>query len=339
MAQRRSIEIRVGLFVVLSLLVVAGLIIKFGKLEKFSSKSYDIVVIFPNVAGLIREANVLYAGIPVGKVRDIRLSENAELKVRVTLAIYEGYSIHKDAKFIINQSGLLGDRYIDVIPVSATAPLLRAGDEVMGVNSIDLTEAIRSVVDVLHQAAGTIARIDDAVRRTDAAIQRIDQIVLTTQTLEHVTQILANFDTTTSNATRFTASLDELVVESRLSLTNTLGKLDAAAENANIAARNVNNVTKRIDDLVVSRQGDIAEIATNLAVSTERLNDILAKLQSGEGTAGKLLIDPTLHDEIVKLVENWRRKGILSKEGPAKPLRGDVPKGGKTPVSARPATP
>lgn len=339
MALRRSIEIRVGFFVVVSLLVVAGLIIKFGKLEKFADKSYNIVVVFPNVAGLVREASVLYAGLPVGKVRDIRLSENAHLKVRVTLAIYEGYTIHKDAKFIINQSGLLGDRYIDVIPVSSTAPVLQAGDEVEGVSSIDLTEAIRSVVDVLQQAAGTIARIDAAVRRTDAAIQRIDQFVLTTQTLEHVTQILANFDATTSNATRFTASLDGLLAESRISLTNTLGKLDAAAANANLAAGNVNTLTKRIDDLVISRQDDIAEIATNLAASAERLNDILAKLQRGDGTAGKLLIDPALHDEIVKLVENWRRNGILSKEGPAKPLHGDAPKGGKTPVPARPVQP
>jgi phospholipid/cholesterol/gamma-HCH transport system substrate-binding protein len=339
LAQPHSVETRVGFFFLVGLSVVAGLIIKFGKLEKFSAKSYDITVIFPNVAGLVREANVLYAGIPVGKVRTIQLTEDGHLKVRVTLAIYEGYTIRKDSKFIINQSGLLGDRYIDVIPVGVTAPVLRAGDEVNGAASVDLTEAIRSVVDVLRQAAGTIARIDDAVRRTDAAIQRIDGLVLTTQVLDHVTQTLANIEATTSNATRFTAGLEELISESRVSVTNTLGLFNAAAVKADRAADNVETVTKRIDEIVVSRQGDVTAIATNLAISAERLNDILARLQRGEGTAGKLLVDPVLHDEIIKLIENWRRNGILSKEGPAKPLRGDGQRNGKLPLPARSAQP
>jgi phospholipid/cholesterol/gamma-HCH transport system substrate-binding protein len=339
LAPSRSVELRVGVFFLVCLLIVAGLIVKFGQIGKFSAPAYEITVVFPNVAGLIREANVLYAGIPVGKVRDIRLAEDGHLKVRVTLAINEGIGIRRDARFIINQSGLLGDRYVDVIPVGVTEPFLRAGDEVIGTASVDLTEAIRSVVAVLHQAAGTIGRIDEAVRRTDAALARIDQLVLTTQTLAHVTATLANIAQTTSNTAQFTAGLEGLVAETRGPLTNTLAHLDAAAGNANQAAANVNLLTKRLDDLVFSRQDDITVLATNLAASAERLNDILTKLQQGQGTAGKLLVDPVLHDEIVKLVENWRRYGILSKEGPPRPLPGDTPRGGRTPVPARPAKP
>jgi phospholipid/cholesterol/gamma-HCH transport system substrate-binding protein len=330
-AQQRSIEVRVGLFVLICLAVIAGLIVKFGKLERFSAKTYDITVVFPNVGGIVRDANVMYAGIPVGKVREIKLAEDGSLKVKVVLAIYEGYHIRKDAKFVVNQSGLLGDRYIDVIPQSATAPTIKPGETVEGSSSVDLTEAIRGVVDVLHQAAGTIARIDDVVRRTDEAVKRIDEIVLSTQSLTHVSATLANIDMTTSNAIALTLSLHAVIDDSRSTLSNTLTELSLAADNIGIAS-------KRVNDLVANNQSGINDAVKNVTESTRRLNDILEKLQRGEGTAGKLIVDPTLHDELVRLVRNWREHGIMYKEGPPRDRkRTDQQNFGATSTSARPA--
>jgi phospholipid/cholesterol/gamma-HCH transport system substrate-binding protein len=327
----------------ISLAVVAGLIIKFGKYERLSERTYIITVVFPNVGGIVRDANVSYAGISVGKVRNIRLTEEGGLRVKVDLAIYEGVVIRRDAKFVVNQSGLLGDRYVDVIPQSTTAKPLRPGDVVEGASSVDLTEAIRGVVDVLHQAVGTMEKIDDlvkhtddaikrtdeAIKRTDAAIKRVDELVLSTQNLERVTSSLANIDTTTSNAAVFTASLHGLVDDSREAVSNTLARLVSASENLNIAS-------KRVDDLVLNNEADVSATTSNLAVSARRLNEILAGVQSGQGTVGKLLVDPTLHDEVLRLVENWRRHGLLYKETTARPIDGRTERG-KAPVPARPA--
>jgi phospholipid/cholesterol/gamma-HCH transport system substrate-binding protein len=310
--QQRSIEIKVGIFVLLCLGIVAALIIKFGRLEKFSSDTYPITVVFPNVGGIVRDANVMYAGIPVGKVRDIKLTDVGALQVRVTLAIYKAYTIRRDAKFVINQSGLLGDRYVDVIPQSATAAILKPGDEVEGESSVDLTEAVRSVVDVLHQAAGTIARVDEMVRRTDAAIKRIDEMILSTQMLTHVSNSLANVDATTSNAVDLAASLRSVVDDSRQSISNTLSEFS-------IAAVDVRDASKRVQTLVANNEDELSATVSNLAASTARLNTILEGLQKGEGTAGKILTDPTLHNELVKLVQNWRRYGILYKDKNARP--------------------
>jgi phospholipid/cholesterol/gamma-HCH transport system substrate-binding protein len=312
LAKQRSIEVRVGLFVLVCVVVAAGLIIKFGKLERFSAKTYPVTVVFPNVGGIVREANVMYAGLPVGKVRDIKLTETGALRVRVTLAIYEGYTIRRDAKFVINQSGLLGDRYVDVIPQSGTAAIIKPGDEIEGTSSVDLTEAIRDVVDVLHQTAGTIAHVDELIRRTDAAIKRIDELVLTTQSLTHVSSSLANIDATTSNAVDMTASLRSVVDDSRQSISNTLSEFS-------LAAGDVRDASKRVQGLVANNQDELSATASNLAASTARLSAILENLQKGEGTAGKVLTDPTLHNELVKLVQNWRRYGILYKDKTAPP--------------------
>jgi phospholipid/cholesterol/gamma-HCH transport system substrate-binding protein len=323
-AQQRSIEVRVGIFVAICLVILVGLIWKFGKYEPITRNTYELTVVFPNVGGIVKDASVLYGGIVVGRVRDIRLDQAGVLKVDVKLAIYNDVKIRKDSKFVINQSGLLGDRYVDVIPQGGTAEFLKPGTVVQGMSSVDLSEAIRGVVDVLHQAASTIERVDKAV-------QRIDETVLSRETLDHASASLANIDAATSNSAALTLSLRNVVEDNRGRIENTLAKFSDTAES-------FNQTSKGVEDLVAANRGDIRATTKNLAQSTERLNEILARLERGEGTAGKLLVDPTLHDEIVRLVQNWRRYGLLYKEGgKASTKRSEDGPRGTAPQPARPA--
>jgi ABC-type transporter Mla subunit MlaD len=154
---------------------------------------------------------------------------------------------------------------------------------------------------VLHQAAGTIERVDKA-------IQRIDETVLSRQSLDHIDSALGNIDTVSSNAIGLTVSLREVVDENR-------GKLDATLSRFSDAADNLKEASSNVDQVVISNQEDIHAAVKNLAESTARLNDMLARLEKGQGTVGKLLVDPTLHDDLVRLVENWRKYGLLYKEG------------------------
>ena len=331
MANKRSIELKVGIFVLICLALVAGLVWKFGKYEPLTRNSYQLTVVFSNVGGIVKDASVLYGGIAVGKVADITLDQQGLLKVNVKLDIYATVKIRKDAKFVINQSGLLGDRYIDVMPQSSTADFLNPGDTVTGSTSVDLSEAIHSVVDVLHQAAGTIERVDKA-------IQRIDETVLSHESLEHIDSALANIDLTSSNAVALTLSLRGIVDDNRGKVDNTLTKFSDAADTLNQTSSNANQVVKNVDQLVTANQDDVRAATKKLAESAERLNDILARLEKGEGTAGKLLVDPTLHDEIVHLVHNWRKYGLLYKEGSAADAKKPAePRHGTVPQPARPA--
>ncbi|MCS7048222.1 MAG: MlaD family protein [Verrucomicrobiae bacterium] len=330
MGSRRSVEIRVGLFVLISLVVVAGLIIRFGKHTRGLEGTYEITVVFPNVGGIVRDAKVLYAGIPVGRVREIRLVEADRLQVHVLLEVREDVVIRRDAQFVINQSGLLGDRYVDILPGTTSAERLQPGDVVMGHSSVDLTEAIRHVVDVLKAAAGTIERVDKAIKR-------IDETVLSPTTLGHVKGALANIDTATTNAVLMVGDLRELVSENRQAIHATLAGFQASATN-------LTSATMRLDEILRANQDEVAMTMSNLVASTERIEGLLARFERGEGTVGKLMTDPTLYDEVVRLVQNWRRFGLLYKEGtrdrqsrPA-PAPGLEPRGGRVPVPARPAT-
>jgi len=267
------------MFFAVCLVMLAALIWKFGKYQPLSRNGYEINVVFSSVGGLVEDASVLYGGIKVGTVHSITLDQTRELKVIVKLSILNGVKIRKDAKFVINQSGLLGDRYVDIVPQSATAEFLKPGARVEGSSSLDLSEAIHSVVDVLHQAAGTIERVDKA-------IQRIDETVLSRPSLEHIDSALVNIDTVSSNAVGLMVSLRGVVDDSR-------GKVDSTLTRFSDAAENLKQASSNIDQVVIANQDDIHTAAKNLAESAARLDNILARLEKGEGTAGKLLVDPS----------------------------------------------
>jgi phospholipid/cholesterol/gamma-HCH transport system substrate-binding protein len=324
MAQYRSTEIKVGIFVLVCMVMAAGMILKFGKYERLGKRTYEITVVFPQVGGIVRNASVMLAGIPVGRVRDIYLVEDHAVRAHVKLSIYEGVTIRNDAKFVINQSGLLGDRYIDVVPQSVRAVPLKAGDTVEGSSSVDLTEAIRGVVDVLQQAATTIQRVD-------RAIKRVDETVLNQESLDHVKLALANVDVTISNTAALALGLRTIVDENR-------GKVDTVLAKAAEASTSLSATAKRVDELVLNNQDDVRTATKNLAESTHRLNTLLEKVEKGEGTVGKLMVDPALHNEVLRLVQNWRRYGMLYKEPASRENRFDEPRRGTVPVPARPAT-
>jgi phospholipid/cholesterol/gamma-HCH transport system substrate-binding protein len=303
-AQQRFTEVKVGVFLLVALAVAIGLIMQFGKLTQFGKGTYEITVVFPNASGIIKDANVLYAGIVVGKVREMELDQTGALRVKVKLAIKQGVKIRRDAQFIINQSGLLGDRFVDINPQGTTAEFIPPGAEVEGTTTVDLNEAVRKAVDVLREASGTIQTINQAVKR-------IDEIVLSTQSLAHVTAALANVDATTSNTVALTASLGSIVETNRAKVDEALTDLSKASKDFSAASKRVEELVQRVDTLVVTNAPDVQAAITNLTASAERLNMILTRLEKGEGTAGKLLVDPKLHDDLLQLIEKINRYGFF----------------------------
>lgn len=321
MAANRSIELRVGIFVLVGLVVAAGLILRFSKQAGGVKNPYRVKVMFPTVSGLVPDASVQYAGIPVGKVEAIQLQEDSRWPVALTLAIEEGVVIRQNAMFAINTSGLLGDKYVDVQPGTKDTPVIQDGDVVEGLPSVDLNEAVAHVRDVLQKVGPTIERVDQALRR-------LESTVLSEEALGHVTATLANVDTASTNAVELVTSLRDLVTEQR-------SQVALAIQNVQQASSNLTLTASQVGELVEANAPQITQTMSNLVAGSERIDLLLAGLQRGEGTAGRLLVDPTLHDEVVRLVQNWRRYGLLYKEGGRS--ADDGRERGGTPVPARPA--
>ena len=121
--KRFNLEATVGLFVVLGLCALAYLSVRLGQLQIGRGNTYDLIAVFPTVAGLREGATVEIAGVQVGRVQEIKLDDYA---AAVTLRIDKQVQLQEDAIASISNLVLFGEIYVRVSP-GGSDRLLTAG--------------------------------------------------------------------------------------------------------------------------------------------------------------------------------------------------------------------
>lgn len=126
--KQSSIELGVGVFVLLGLICVGYLTIRLGEVEVLRDDYYYLNARFTSVTGLKVGAQVEIAGVQVGQVDSISLDPK-ELVAMVRLKIKEGVQVSDDSIASVQTAGLLGDRFIQLSP-GGSDQLLRSGDRI-----------------------------------------------------------------------------------------------------------------------------------------------------------------------------------------------------------------
>lgn len=141
--QRKSLDLWVGLFVLLGIAALFFLAMKAGNLSALSfAKTYPVLTRFDNIGGLKPRAPVKSAGVVVGRVADISFDDKS-FQASVTLNLDSQYKFPKDSSAKILTSGLLGEQYIGIEPGGDTNNLV-AGDKIKMTQSAIVLENLIS---------------------------------------------------------------------------------------------------------------------------------------------------------------------------------------------------
>src|SRR5512138_2351913 len=108
-----SREARVGIFVLVGLILLTYFTFRISKSGAVGGKGYHLTADFDTVAGLEPKSDVKMAGVPIGKVEEIRLADG---KPRLLLRIDEGVKIPEDSRASLQSQGLLGEKYVEIAP-------------------------------------------------------------------------------------------------------------------------------------------------------------------------------------------------------------------------------
>ncbi len=143
--KRSSIEISVGIFVLIGILCVGYLTIRLGKLEWFDEESYFVYGRFQSVSGLKKGAQVDMAGIQIGTVNSIELDQERQVAV-VEMKIKKNIALSDDIIASVKTSGLIGDKYIQISP-GGSDTFLQNGDIITSTKpALDLEELISKYI-------------------------------------------------------------------------------------------------------------------------------------------------------------------------------------------------
>lgn len=141
--QRKSLDVWVGLFVVLGALALLFLALKAGNMSSVSfGPTYTVVANFENIGGLKPRAAVKSAGVVVGRVDSIAFDDK-RFMAQVTMRLQAGYQFPKDSSAKILTAGLLGEQYIGLEPGGDTRNLAQ-GDRIKSTQSAIVLENLIS---------------------------------------------------------------------------------------------------------------------------------------------------------------------------------------------------
>ncbi len=138
---KQSVEIMVGVFVLVTLVCVSYLTIKVGQMDILGGDTYKLSARFQSVAGLKKGADVEIAGVGVGKVQAVSI-DPVNLYADVVLKIDRAIELSDDTIASVRTAGLIGDKYIKLSP-GGSDEILQDGDMIEETESaLDIMELI-----------------------------------------------------------------------------------------------------------------------------------------------------------------------------------------------------
>lgn len=294
----RADEVKVGLVIIVSLLILGGFIVAILGL-KIGQPTQTYTTSLRFAGGINPGTAVRYGGMQVGKVREVSVAPMDSSRIQFTVDIQAETPIKTDSEVFINTIGFLGEYYLEISTGSSDAPLLPPGAEIPA-------REIATLNDIL-------ARTQSAVERVDAALVIINEKILTEdlvelreridiignsmeklltdvdqffaeenrenirQTLAHLRSLVQenredirrsveSFRSASERLDSLAASLDKLVVENR-------DNVDALIDDIRAAAVQARGAADRVEKLIAENAGDIAITIDNLRATSSNARD------------------------------------------------------------------
>ncbi|HEY1786523.1 MAG TPA: MlaD family protein [Verrucomicrobiae bacterium] len=287
--ENKRLELKVGLFVFVGLVLLAVLLIAFSKGNSVFRGTYTVRLVATDVGGLKLKASVLLAGVQVGSVSDVQLAPDGR-SVTIALDIYKGTTIYSDANFVIQQANFLADQYVAVLPTANQGSVITNNEIVHCEPPFDMQAVLRS-------ATGFIQRVNDTVAKIEASVAQLQQTVLNEQTLTNLSIAMANIRSASDHADGVIGGLDTLVATNRQ-------QISIAVSNLVCFSQELTRVAANADGIIATNGVGISGAVTNLQAATATLRQIANDMHEGKGLAGTVLENEQLAANVQETVNN-----------------------------------
>ncbi len=300
---------KVGLFVSLSAVALAGTILFFGEIPFFKGEKETYYVYFKNVAGLSKGSDVRVAGVKVGKVEDILFEDG---KVKVVLRLERDVPIFRDAVAKIESLGLLGDKYVEIDPGRPESGKLPPGSVIAKTQTptdiSKMVETFQKTGENLNRLVTQITLLVESNRRDiERLIDNLNRLSVSLTKL--IEENKENFRETLQNVSKITEELKKSVprlVRSYEMLTRSLNTLvKETSPEIRETLQNVKEISATLREDLPKLVKNLEEITSAVAenrqkieTTIENLAYITENIRKGKGTLGKLINDPQLYKEL-----------------------------------------
>lgn len=282
-----SKEIKAGLIAVLA---VVGFVLLFQFMKGKNLFSMDNIFYgkFDNVQGLEKSSPVTINGLKVGQVESIIPIQEKDgmLSFVVQVSVDDHYSFSKNSTLEIFETGLMSDKQLRV-NLATGSPMAKDGDTLSTHSKPSLMAGLSSEIGpVKDQLQIVLKRIDSLTNNANKVFDEQNRAELKTL-LVHLNQTVASFEATSKQTNSLLANNDP--------------RIQKVLDNANLATVSAKNAIDKYGQ--VAEQVDVNKLNNTidkLSVTAEQLNNVIAGIQKGDGSLGKLVKDEELYNNLTK---------------------------------------
>lgn len=259
-------QLVVGAFVLVG--IVAIVMALFALTDPGTFRGRYVVYTVVNDAGGIRKGDpVQIKGVNIGRVKNFKLGPQG---VVLALELEKNYRVPADSRMELKSSGLLGGMTATILPGRAVNELSE-GDTIPGIAGA--------------AAAGGVA---DLGLRADTILGRAQSLLST--------QMVGNVNESAVQLRTLLAETAAMVAEDRANIRALTASLRSTSEElaAGHPGQRIATTTARLDSLTAQ----LNATSTRLSAASASLQDILGRMERGEGTLGRLSKDPALYDNL-----------------------------------------
>lgn len=298
-------RVRVAALFVVALAFLAYAVYKSGQILDVFADRYELVTLLPNASGLREGGAVAVGGQRVGTIESIefipieRQREGMHLSLTLSISEEVREQIRADSRGQVRLQGFLGDKFFDITPGTAGAPVLMPGDTLMSDEPVDVDAVLARAVGMIDEAEAMIVNLQEitgSLARGEGALGRLmtddvlyERVVLTTTELARTLHV--------ANAGEGTIGrlLQDPALYNRM--------------NAALASLDTLTTTLTQGDGTLGRLVHSDSLYNALTGTATRADSVLAqfeilaqRMHGGEGTVGRMINDPQLYDALLKSI-------------------------------------
>ncbi|MFH0895247.1 MAG: MlaD family protein [Bacteroidota bacterium] len=285
-------ESKIGIVIVAAVaLLIWGYNFMKGR-DIFSHKRIYYAV-YSNIAGLSVSNPVYVNGFKVGQIDDIYFHPKQLGKIVVEILITDDFDIPSNTVAMIYSSDLMGSKAIE----------LRLGNSnVLAKPKDTLYSAVQSSLkDEVNMEMLPLKRKVEQLLLSFDSVLAVVQYVFNEKTRENLTRSFESIKFTIQNLEHTSYNLDTLLSSQRNRLAMIVGNVESISNNIknnNQKIANIINNFSQLSDTLL--QANIAHTINNANKSLTQFNDVMAKINSGQGSMGLLLNNDTLYKNLHK---------------------------------------
>ncbi len=330
MAQEKSIEVKVGVLILVSLGILAAFVLIMGGLS--FEKTYDLYVDFDNPGGLQTGAPVRVAGVKVGKVSELsflggrvdpKTNRRTLVRAKISVETRVKESIHDDADFYVTTQGVLGEQYLAIDPGSPQKGVLPEGSIVKGIDPPRLDLFLAKAYELLDTTMSGIRNnrelISDIATNTAGLLKGLNTTL--TDNRERINRTMANLESLTAEANTLTVHARTQYVDNP-KIARTIDNIDRLSadiqkdsapmlKDARESLANLNRASKVVggeeEQAKLKKTIDeVAQLAARANATASDAQAIVQHIKKGNGTVGAMVMDEAIYDDVQEMVRDLK---------------------------------